>query len=499
MANKVVIIIGAGMGGLASGIYAQMNGYTSNIFEMHTQPGGQCAYWQRKGYTLDACIHHFFGCHPSSIFYGLWKELGVMPREMVPIRECVSVFSPEGKIFYDYYDPRTLEEHLNELSPGDSRVIREYVRAILAFAKKDSWGELIMEGGGLFKKASVMLPVMRWMRPTMRQFGERFSDPFLKRAFPLLIYSMPDNPLMVHLIRKAYGYTGALQWPIGGARELASSMERRYLELGGKVHYRLKVDKILVENDRAIGVRLADGTEHRADMVISDADGRKTIMDLLENRYTNERIRGYCSEPPDETNWAVHVFLGLNRDLSQEPSALIMLLDKPVRIAGHEHRSLEMQMYGFDRTMAPPGKGVIKVELFSRYPYWKALYADRRRYNDEKQKIADQVIDILERQYFRGIRNQIEVVDVPTIMTWERYMGGTHGFANFPNKKISLFSALLSKGQEEMRLPGLANFYFTGVWVTSAGALFMNALSGRRAIQAICRQDGKRFRIENRF
>jgi phytoene dehydrogenase-like protein len=63
---KSIIIIGAGMGGLAAGIYGQINGYETQIFEMHTKPGGQCASWKRKGYTFDACIHHFFGCKPGT-------------------------------------------------------------------------------------------------------------------------------------------------------------------------------------------------------------------------------------------------------------------------------------------------------------------------------------------------------------------------------------------------------------------------------------------------
>lgn len=58
---KSIIIIGAGMGGMAAGIYGQMNGYRTRIFEMHTLPGGQCASWQRRGYTFDACIHHLMG------------------------------------------------------------------------------------------------------------------------------------------------------------------------------------------------------------------------------------------------------------------------------------------------------------------------------------------------------------------------------------------------------------------------------------------------------
>jgi len=50
MADKSIIIIGAGIGGLATGCYAQMNGYRTQIFEMHTQPGGVCTSWKRRGY-----------------------------------------------------------------------------------------------------------------------------------------------------------------------------------------------------------------------------------------------------------------------------------------------------------------------------------------------------------------------------------------------------------------------------------------------------------------
>jgi len=84
-----------------------------------------------------------------------------------------------------------------------------------------------------------------------------------------------------------------------------------------------------------VGIKLADDTEHRADIIISNADGRKTIMEMLEGKYLDEKTRLYCKEPADETNWGVHVFLGVNRELSQEPSSLIMLFDEPVTIANH--------------------------------------------------------------------------------------------------------------------------------------------------------------------
>ena len=82
-------------------------------------------------------------------------------------------------------------------------------------------------------------------------------------------------------------------------------------------------------------------------------------------------------------------------------------------------------------------------------------------------------------------------MDVPTLLTWERFMGGTHGFVNMPNKKPDFLASLFKHG--DMLLPGLDNFYFVGIWATSAGALFINAHSGKKAVKLICKKDGRRF------
>jgi len=136
---------------------------------------------------------------------------------------------------------------------------------------------------------------------------------------------------------------------------------------------------------------------------------------------------------------------------------------------------------------------VIKVELVSAYPYWEELAKDRDRYDEEKQKVADVVIDLLEAGPFPGIREQVEVIDVPTLLTWERYMGGTHGFQNMPNRKQNVIGSFFGKGFAT--LPGLDSFYMVGVWATMGGALFINALSGRKVIRHICERDGRRFEI----
>ena len=86
--NKSIIIIGAGVAGLAAGCYAQMNGFRSKIFELHDLPGGLCTAWERKGYVFDGCIHYLFGSGEGQPFNVMWRELGaVQDRDFVHHQE----------------------------------------------------------------------------------------------------------------------------------------------------------------------------------------------------------------------------------------------------------------------------------------------------------------------------------------------------------------------------------------------------------------------------
>lgn len=491
--EKSVIIIGSGLGGLSAGIYGQMNGFKTHIYEMHSRAGGQCASWRRSGYTFDVCIHHLMGCSSKSKINKLWSDLGATDTPLVYPKECVGVTDLNGKLFRDYYDLDELEDHLNKLSPRDSAVIHEYVESIRQLAAHDMMGQMVVDGiKGVIRNIPDVLKNLKWFKTTMADYAKRFSDPFLQKCFPLLVYSMPSVPVFVHLMRHASGYNGDIAWPVGASAAFIDSIVKRYINLGGSITYGQKVTKILVKDGKAIGVRLENGEEEFADIVISNADGRKTLLEMLDGQYLNDKLKGFCAEPDDETNWAVHVFLGVNRDLSAEPSSLILLLDQPVTIAGHELSALELQIYGFDKSMAPEGKGVIKVELVSSYSYWKTLSENKQDYENEKQKVAQQVISILEK-HFNGISGQVEVVDVPTLLTWERFMGGTHGFANTPKKKIDIIGSIFNN--KEMTIPDLDHFYFVGVWATSAGATFVNALSGKKAIQKICKKERIKFNV----
>jgi phytoene dehydrogenase-like protein len=499
-----MLIIGAGIAGLATGCYAQMNGYRTKILEMHTIPGGVCTSWKRNGYTFDGCIHHLAGCTPGTGLHRMWRELGALPRELIFPQEIVRVEDPSGKTLTIHANLDRLADHLVQLAPADAKVIDSYLRAARACRRFDMM-ELAVAGPREIARAlPVILSGLRWLRETMASAANSFSDPFLRRAFPFILYDEPGNPMPPHLNLLAQCETHGFGWPAGGSLQFAMDIARRYRALGGEILYRAQVDKVVTENgsagpedcrgkysrkgDRAVGVRLADGSEHRAGMTVSTTYGRDTVYDLLGGRYTDERVQAAYRNPLDEVVMGLQVSLGVARDLSGEPPALVLLLPQPVEIAGRTYERLSLEMFGYDLSLAPPGKGVLKVMLKTSYAYWQKLHKDPERYYAEKERVVDLVLDQLEPR-FPGLRGQVEVVDVATPVTTRRYTGNRQSYQG--SLGISLAGFLSGRGIVRT-LPDLAGFYMVGQWASFPGLPWVAGM-GRSLVQHLCRQDGRPF------
>lgn len=489
MADRSIIIIGAGIAGLSAGCYAQMNGYRSQLFEMHSIPGGLCTSWQRKGYTFDGCIHHLAGASPRSGLYPLWAELGaVQERPMVYHDYLVQVEDPTGKAFTVYTDIDRLEAHLRALAPNDGAAIDEYVRALRRFAGLDLLALPVAGARDVIRLLPRAPALVKWMRTTLEQYAARFNDPFLRRAFPTIQYDFGEIPVLIHLNFVVGCQDRTLGWPLGGSRPFAEAIARRYTDLGGELHLRSPVHKILVRNDRAVGVRLEDGSEHAADRVISAADGHATVYDMLDGRYTDGKIDAYYATPPDRQDMNMHVSFGVARDMSGEPHALTFFLEEPVTLLDKERDRISVEIFNFDPSMAPAGKTALKVLLDARYSHWNELRQDPARYSAAKQEVAEQVIDLLE-QRFPGIKGQVEVTDVATPVTIERFTGNWHGAQAWMAEGGGVMDMIRGRTKT---LPGLENFYMAGQWAGGIG-LSTAAIQGRKAIRTICKRDGRRF------
>ena len=492
MNGRSILIIGAGIGGLSTGCYAQMNGYRAKILEMHTAPGGVCTSWTRDGYTFDGCIHNLAGTSPDSAFQGLWRELGVVPAiAMHAYDELVRVERPNGEPLIVYTNLDRLEAHLMQLAPADRAVIDELIGAARRFVHFDLLG---LAAAGLRERIRglAIFPILlKYGRLTLEQFAQQFSDPFLRDAFPSLIYDWPGSPMLFLLSFLGRLHVGDLGWPTGGSLVFARTIERRFRELGGEIRYQTRVHSILVENDRAVGVKLSDGSEERAEIIVSNANGHATIFGMLGGRYVNRAIRSYYSAPEDRIEMGIHVCLGVARALPAEPHAIVLPLEAPVMIAGEVRQRLYVEPFAFDPSLAPPGKSALKVVLGTSYKYWQELSRTPERYGEEKQRVAESVIGLLEKR-FPGLRQQIEVVDVATPITTLRITGNGHGYRS---PASAMPRTLFTGWRLSQTLPGLRNFYMVGQWA-GIGGVPMVAAMGRDVARAICRHDRRIFRAE---
>lgn len=465
--KKKIIIIGAGIAGLSAGCYGQMNGYETQIFEMHTIPGGLCTSWDRKGYRIDGCIHWLMGTDPESMFYDTWNELGAFNgKEFLYHDYIMCIENIEGKKLFMYSDVDKLEAHLLELSSQDAEVIRELTAAVRKF--KD------------IRIACRDESLVKYYKITVGDFVQRLKDPFLSEAF--LAFSSKEYSVFSLIFQLSIYNNRDACWPIGGSLEFVRGIERRYLELGGKILYKSMVEEILASNDRVTGIKLADGSIHIADFVVSAADGYSSIFRMLKGQYIDDEIKALYDRKK-VSGTSIQVSLGVNCDLSRYPYCTNMILENPVQMGGLANTQILIKHYCFDKTLCAYGKSVVTSLIHTDYRYWEELYKNSKIYMAEKKKIADWFICLFESK-FPEAKGKIEVADVATPMTYYRYthvwQGAYCGWKS-PTQKIPNV------------LPGLSGFYLAGQWTKTTGGLPTAALTGKGSIMNVCKEDGKEF------
>lgn len=500
-AGPSVIIIGGGIAGLSAGVYARMNDFNATILEMHDLPGGLCTAWKRNGYTFDGCIDWLVGSSPTSGFHRIWEELGATKdRRFIAHEEYFRYEGRDGKTLILYTDPDRLEKHLLDLAPEDERPIKELASGIRKLGRM----EMPIENPGLVKgiqMAPGILPVMgvmrRYGRMTTAALAASFKNSFLREAFGA-IAGMRDLPVLGLMMPMAFMSSGDAGYPLGGSLPFARAIEQRYLDLGGEIRYKSRVSKILVDGNeqtgfRAVGVRLADGSEYRADYVISAADGHATIFDMLEGKFASDQLRELYELKGDLEPFPamIQVSLGVNRDFAGQPKSIRFQLAAPIEIAGLRQETMGFKHYSYDPAMAPAGKSALTVIFMSDYDYWLPLAADRAKYEAEKEQIAALVIGVLD-QRLPGIREQIEAVDVATPLTFERYTGNWRASFEGWLPGIQSVSRVLNPGIPKT-LPGLDRFHMIGQWTVVGGGLPPAGKDGRDVIKKLCRLEGREF------
>ncbi|MGA3283845.1 MAG: NAD(P)/FAD-dependent oxidoreductase [Verrucomicrobiota bacterium] len=490
-----VIIIGAGIAGLSCGCYLQMNGIQTEILEASLLPGGLCTAWHRGPYVFDGCLRWLIGTHPPSAFHQIWTELGAIAgRKILANEEILRVEDANGNTLVVPSDLDKLAREFKRIAPEDGALIDRLVRAARRCAPLEPPLDKPVELMTHREKMRTglrylpMLPViLRWKNLPITTYLARYKNNLLREALSAIASNEHMSALVLVMVL-AFRTRNNCGFVAGGSWDFAMAIADRYTRLGGTVRYKAKVTSVIVENNRATGVRCDDGTVVPASTVVSCADGHTTIFKMLDGRFVDKKIR-FLYENCRPFPAIIQVSLGIKKIFPDAPHTLNLPLAQPLRVDDQtRHNRLEVETFGADSALCPEGTTVMTVRLPTSYEFWIGLKkSDPQRYRAKKKNVVQEIIAILDRR-FPGLAQHLDRSDIATPATFVRYTGNWQGSYEgwLPTPRI------LGR-RIPYTLPGLNDFYMAGHWVVAGGGLPSAALSGRYVAQMISARVGKVF------
>lgn len=291
-----VIVIGSGFGGLAAAIRLAAQGHEVTVFEKRDRLGGRAYQYQVNGFKFDG--------GPTVItapymFDELFEAAGRKREDyftLVPLDPFYRIFDHQGRHFDYFHGMDATMAEIERWNPADKEGYRRFYRQT----------ERIFESFSQFTNLPFLRLVdmlriipdmvrLRAVQGTYGFVGRHIRNEFLRRVFsyhPLLIGGNPfDTPAIFTLITQFEKRWG-VHYALGGTWAIVEALGRLLAELGGTVHLGAEVEQILVEGRRVTGVRLSDGTEQRADIVVSNSDAASTYRFLIPEQHRRWHTNG---------------------------------------------------------------------------------------------------------------------------------------------------------------------------------------------------------------
>lgn len=283
--GKKIIVIGSGFGGLAVAARLAARGNAVELFEKRDKLGGRAYVYDINGFKFDG--------GPTVItapflFDEIWTAAGKRREDYFKLVQCdpfYRIFNHEKRPFNYNGDHQFILDQIDQWNPADKAGYERFMHTTKAIF--DTGMALIDKP---FLHVSDMVRVvpdlirLQSYRSVYNYVSQYIEDDFLRRCFsfhPLLIGGNPFDAaslyVLIHYLERQWG----IHYALGGTGAIVEAFGRLLQELGVKVHLSTPVSEILVEGRKAKGVRLADGSVHMADAVISNADVAWTYLNLI--------------------------------------------------------------------------------------------------------------------------------------------------------------------------------------------------------------------------
>lgn len=477
-----VIVIGAGISGLTAAIYARRAGWETVILEKGTGPGGLSTSWKRKGFTFEGGMHWLIGAIDSIPLNSIWKETGAL-KENNPVYFRDPIYT-----LVDGEDRIPLRRNLNGL-PANS--LRD--KLALLSLKFHVWcfrhfHQPITDLHGLKTRHPRPFSAMEYVRmlpavlitpllmlQSAGSYIKRFSNKQIRQLLGAVV--QPDiNALSLIYILSTFA-SGDSGYPLGGSIRMAGNMADTFAGMGGEIRYRTPALRVERQGD-GWAVQTAGGIVE-ADAVIISVDARTAIDKLfaepLQDRWAAKMRAGL------KTTQCMYIGLGLKTSLAQWPGSMQIVLKKPLQAAGRSYDTLVVNNYSRVKDYAPQGGCVLTCLLHGNsYGFWKQA-KENGSYAQEKQAVTERLIDALS-EVIPQIRGNIEVTDMATPLTYERYCDTFEGsyMSDWPARRGTFHAPIrYSRG-----------LYFTGQRTLYSGGLPPAAQSGRLSAQTLCKDFG---------
>ncbi len=435
MADFDAVIIGSGAGGMAAAVALANAGKSVAVFEKHYLPGGWCQTFERGGYRFSPGVHYVGKLQPGGRLREIYEGLGVSgDLEFCELNPNGFDHVVAGKERFDI--PKGKEEFARKLKdrfPREARGIERYLSSVADIAAEldgDLSGWL-----GILRAPTVL----RWaLFSSWSHIGHFVSDPFLKAVLAAQSgdHGLPPSlaPAPVHAAVTAHYFDGAY-YPRGGAHAIPRAFSRALKRAGGTISMRKGVARILIRGGRAVGVKLEDGAEVSAGVVVSNADPGMTYGRLIEPA----QLPAGLGRRLARTRWStssLSLFLGVDDDLRArglDSGNLWWLRDNDINgvyeegmtaWTGPEARGFFLTV----TTLKDPSKwhrGRHTLEVFS-FVSPDAFREKGPDYEDRKRRYADAMLKAVER-VLPGIGSKITFAELGTPLTNAHFVNAEAG------------------------------------------------------------------------